>query len=81
MPFANERIEGKYQFLEQLDPEDAAKLDDTFMKYLVAAIRASSSSERQQALDKAIEAYENALDGRIYEKLDRHLADEDSSVA
>ena len=67
MPFANERIERKYQFLEQLDPEGADKLDGTFMNHLVAAIRASSPSERQQALDKAIEAYENARDGVLFE--------------
>jgi hypothetical protein len=53
--------------LEQLDPEDAAKLDGTFMNHLVAAIRASSPSERQQALDKALEAYENARNGVLYE--------------
>jgi hypothetical protein len=67
MPFANERLERKYHFLEQLDSEDAAKLDPTCMNHLVAAIRASSPSERQQALDKAIEAYENARDGVLYE--------------
>ena len=67
MPFANERIEHKYQVLEQLDPADAAKLDGTFMNHLVAAIRASSPSERQQALDKALEAYENARNGVLYE--------------
>jgi hypothetical protein len=67
MPFANERTERKYHFLEQLDPEDAAKLDGTFMNHLVTAIRASSLSERHQALDKAIEAYENARDGVLYE--------------
>ena len=67
MPFANERIERKYHFLEQLDPEDAAKLDGTVMNYLVTAIRASSPSERQQALDKALEAYENARNGVLYE--------------
>ena len=66
MPFANERTERKYHFLEQLDPEDAAKLDGTFMNHLVTAIRASSLSERHQALDKAIEAYENARDGVLY---------------
>ena len=66
MPFANERIERNYQFLEQFDSEDAAKLDGTFMNHLVAAIRASSPSERQQALDNALEAYENARDGVLY---------------
>jgi hypothetical protein len=60
MSSANAGIERNYQFLEPLDPKDAAKLDGTFMNHLVAAIRASSPSERNQALDKAIEAYENA---------------------
>jgi hypothetical protein len=68
MPFANERIERKYhQFLEHYDPRHAAKLDDTFMNHLAAAIRASSPNERQQALDRAIEAYENARDGVLFE--------------
>ena len=63
MPFADERVERKTRLLEQFDPEDAAKLDRTFMNHLVTAIQASSPSERRQALDKGIEAYENALDG------------------
>jgi hypothetical protein len=67
MTFPSERIERKSQLFAQLDPEDAAKLDGTFMNHLVAAIRASSPSERQQALDKAIEAYENARDGVLFE--------------
>jgi hypothetical protein len=63
MPFANERIERKYhRFLEQFDPRNAANLDATFMNHLTSAIRASSPNERQQALDKAIQAYENAVD-------------------
>ena len=68
MPSANERIERNHQrFLEQYDPRHAAKLDGTFMNHLAAAIRASSPNERQQALDKAIEAYENAVDDVLYE--------------
>jgi hypothetical protein len=67
MTFANERVERKTQLLEQFAPEDAAKLDGTFMNHLVNAIRASSPSERRQALDKAIEASENARDGVLYE--------------
>ena len=62
MPSPNERIERKYRLLEQLDPEHKVKLEGTFTSYLAAAIRASSPSERQQALDKAIGAYEAALD-------------------
>jgi hypothetical protein len=67
MPFANERIQRKDRLLAQLDPEHEVELDGTFMNHLVAAIRASSPSERQQALDKAIEAYENARDGVLFE--------------
>jgi hypothetical protein len=68
MPFANESIERKYhQFLEHYDPRHAAKLDATFMNHLTSAIRASSPNERQQALDKAIEAYENAVDDVLYD--------------
>jgi hypothetical protein len=64
---ANERIERKYhQYLEHYDPKHAAKLDGTFMNHLAAAIRASSPNERQQALDKAIEAYEKAVDDVLY---------------
>jgi hypothetical protein len=68
MTSANERIERKYhQSLAQYDPRHAAKLDDTFMNHLAAAIRASSSNERQQALDKAIAAYDNAVDDVLYD--------------
>jgi hypothetical protein len=68
MTSANERIESKYhQSLEQYDPRHVAKLDDTFMNHLAAAIRASSSNERQQALDKAIAAYQNAVDDVLYD--------------
>jgi hypothetical protein len=68
MPSANERIEPKYhRFLEHYDPRQAAKLDGTFMNHLAAAIRASSPNERQQALDKAIVAYENAVDDVLYD--------------
>ena len=56
MPSANGRIERKYRLLEQLDPKHAAELDGTFVNHLSAAIQASSASERQQALDNAIEA-------------------------
>jgi hypothetical protein len=78
---ANERIERKYRLLEQLDPKHASKLDGTFMNSLAAAIQASSASERQQALDRAIEACENALDGMLHEMLDKRFAEGDSSVA
>jgi hypothetical protein len=58
MLFPSTRIERKYhQSLEQLDPE--LELNGTFTNHLADAIQSSSRSERQQALDKAIEAYEN----------------------
>jgi hypothetical protein len=62
MTFANERIELKIRLLAQIDPAQEVELDGTFTNHLAAAIQASSPSEHQQALDKAIEAYENALD-------------------
>jgi hypothetical protein len=58
----SERIERKSRLLAQLDLILGVELDGTFTAHLAAAIRASSPHERQQALDKAIEAYENALD-------------------
>jgi hypothetical protein len=67
MPFPNERIERKYRLLEQHDPDRDLVLEGSFMDYLTAAIRTSSPGERQQALDKAIEAYEKALDKALYE--------------
>ena len=67
MPFRYHRMERKEQLLELLDPEHEVELDATFLKHLAAAIRASSPSERQQALDKATQAYENALDDVLYE--------------
>jgi hypothetical protein len=78
---ANGRIERKYRLLEQLDHKHAAKLDDKFTNHLAAAIQASSASERQQALDNAIEACEDALDGALYEILDESFAAEDSAVS
>ena len=66
MTFASERIEGKNRLTAQLYPKHEVKLDGTFIDHLVAVIRASSSSERQQALDKVIEASENARDGVLY---------------
>ena len=81
MLFANERIERKYRLLEQLDPKHAAELDGTFVNHLSDAIQASSPTERQQALVNAIEACEHALDGVLHKILDKHFAEDDSSVA
>ena len=67
MLFPNERIESKYRLLAQLAPELDLALEGSFMDNLAAAIRTSSLSERQQALERAIEAYEKALDKALYE--------------
>jgi hypothetical protein len=67
MPFRYHRLERNEKLLELLDPEHVVELDTTFLRHLAAAIRASSPSERQQALDKATQAYENALDDVLYE--------------
>jgi hypothetical protein len=81
MPSRNERIDRKAQFLEHLDPEHEVELEGTFADHLADAIRTSSPRERHQEIDNAAEAYEDALDGALYEILDKHLAEEDSSVA
>jgi hypothetical protein len=67
MRLDNEKLEGKDRLLAQLDPEHEIELDGTYLNYLADAIRASSPSERQRSLDKATEAYENALDDVLYE--------------
>ena len=76
----NESISRKTQLLEQLDSEREIELEDTFTYHLADAIRASSQTERQQAVDNATEAYEDALDGMLYEILDKRFADEASST-
>ena len=67
MPFRYHRMDHKEQLLELLDPQHEIELDPTFLKHLAAAIRASSPTERHQALDKATQAYEKALDDVLYE--------------
>jgi hypothetical protein len=76
-----ERIECKLQVLEHLDPKHEVMLEGTFVAHLAATIRAEDSKERSQQLGEAIEAYEGALDGALYEILDNRFAEEDSSVA
>ena len=76
-----ERIERKAKALKRLDPEREVELEDAFTNHLADAIRASSLREYQQEIDKAIEVYEDALNGALYELLDKHLANEDSSLA
>jgi hypothetical protein len=75
-----ERIRRKAQLLEQLDPEREVELEDAYTNHLADAICASSPEERQQGIDNAIEAYEDALDGALYNTLDKRFAEEDSSV-
>jgi hypothetical protein len=53
--------------LAQHVPELDFVLEGSFMDNLAAAMRTSSPSERQQALDRAMEAYEKALDDVLYE--------------
>jgi hypothetical protein len=53
MTFPSERIERKNRLLAHLDPKHEVELDGKFTNRLAGAIRASSPSERQQALDKA----------------------------
>ena len=73
----NERIDRKTQLLEQLDPEREFELEGTFTNHVADAIRASSPrGELQQEIDKATEAYEDALDGVLNEILDEHLGED-----
>jgi len=82
MPSRNERIERKARALEHLDPKQEVELEGTFTNDLADVIRASSPrGELQQEIDKATEAYEDALDEALYEVLDKHFAAEASSVA
>jgi len=69
MPYPNERIAGKAQLLEELDPNDQLPLEGTFVIHVANAISASSPAERRQEIDKAIELYENALDNALHEVL------------
>jgi hypothetical protein len=62
MLYPNEKVEGKARLLEELDPNHEVPLEGTFTNHVANAIRASSPTERRQEMDKAIEAYENALD-------------------
>jgi hypothetical protein len=75
----NERIERKSQQLERLDAKREVELEGTFTNHLADAIRSSGPTERQQAVDKATEAYEDALDEVLYEMLDKRFAAQASS--
>jgi hypothetical protein len=62
-----ERIECKLQMLEHLDPKHEVMLEGTFVAHLAATIRAEDPKERRQEIGEALEAYEGALDGALYE--------------
>jgi hypothetical protein len=81
MLLRHERIERKANALKRLDPEREVELEDAFTNLVADAIRTSSPRERQLEIDKAIEIYEDALNGALYELLDKHFANEDSSLA
>jgi hypothetical protein len=75
------RPQRKSRLLERLGPGREVELEDAFTSHVADAIRASSPTERQQAIDKATQTYEAALDEALYELLDERFAEEDSSVA
>jgi hypothetical protein len=62
-----ERIECKLQLLEHLDPKHEVMLLGTFVAHFAATIHAEDSKERRQEIGEALEAYEGALDGALYE--------------
>jgi hypothetical protein len=76
-----ERIERKANVLKRLDPEREVELEDAFTNHLSDTIRASSSRECQQEIAKAIEVYEDVLNRALYETLEEHFTNEDSSLA
>jgi hypothetical protein len=71
----NKRIDRKSRLLEQLDPKRKVELEGTFTNHVADAIHASGPTERQQALDKAAEAYEAVLDKALYEVLGERFAE------
>jgi hypothetical protein len=78
----NERIDFKVQALKQLDPEREVELEDAFTNHVEAVIRSRSSARKcQQEMENAIEVYEDALTRALYEILENHIANEDSSLA
>jgi chromatin segregation and condensation protein Rec8/ScpA/Scc1 (kleisin family) len=81
MPSRHERIERKAKALKRLDPEREVALEDVFTNHVADAIRASSPRECQLEIYNAIEAYEDALNRALYQVLDKHIANEDSSLA
>jgi hypothetical protein len=76
-----ERIDRKAEFLEHLDSKHGFELVGTFTNHLADALRAEDAKERDQQIAEATKAYEDALDEALYELLDKHFTEEDSSVA
>jgi hypothetical protein len=81
MLLRHERIERKANALKRLDPEREVELEVACTNLVADAIRTSSPRERDQQIAEATKAYEDALDEALYELLDKHFTEEDSSVA
>jgi hypothetical protein len=73
----NERIDRKSRLLERLDPKREARLEGTFTNRVAGAVGARGPTERQRAVDEeAAQAYEDALNGLLYELLKKPVAAE-----
>ena len=77
----NERIDRKSRLLERLDPKREARLEGTFTNRVADAVGARDPTERQRAVDEAAQAYEDALDGLLYELLKKPVAAEGLAVS
>ena len=77
----NERIDCKALLLKRLDPEREVQLDDAFTNHVEGILRATRPQECRLEIDKAIEVYEDALNRALYERLEKHIAHRDSSLA
>jgi hypothetical protein len=77
----NERIDCKARLLKRLDPEREFQLDDAFTNHVEDILRATRARECRLEIDNAIEVYEDALNRSLCEILDKHIANEDSSLA
>ena len=77
----NQRIDCKVQALKRFDPAREVQLDDAFTNHVEGILRATRTRECRLEIDKAIEVYEDALNRALYELLDKHIANEDSSLA
>ena len=77
----NDRIDRKSRLLARLDPKREAQLEGAFTNRVADAVGASGPTERQREVDEATQAYEDALDGVLYEILDGHFAAEGPAVS